>query len=116
MDTIVVVDDDEIFRDLLKTVLNLEGYQTAVVTTVDEVMPTVRRTDPALVLMDVHIRRDDTLGLLRELEHNDTLGCIPVIMTSGMDRSFECLEAGADAFVLKPFRPDEILSKIKDLI
>jgi len=116
MDTIVVVDDDKIFLELLKTVLGLEGYQPALVTSPGDVVPMVRQMDPALVLMDVHIHREDTLGALRELKQDDTLSDIPVIMTSGMDRSAECLDTGADAFVLKPFRPVEILAKIKELI
>jgi len=38
------------------------------------------------------------------------------VMTSGMDRSDECLAAGADAFLLKPFRPSEALTVIANLI
>jgi DNA-binding response OmpR family regulator len=41
---------------------------------------------------------------------------VPVVMTSGMDRSDECLDAGADAFILKPFRPSELLERVQGLI
>jgi CheY-like chemotaxis protein len=116
METIVVVDDDRVFRELLTTVLNLEGYRPVVRTTPEEVVPTVREEEPALVLMDVHIHRQDTFTTLQALKCDEALGDIPVIMTSGMDHAHECMEAGADAFVLKPFRPSEMLDKIKDLI
>jgi DNA-binding response OmpR family regulator len=116
MNTIVVVDDDQVFSGLLRTVLELEGYQVVIVPWPSDVMPAVRRVMPVLVLMDVHTGRGDTLGVLRELRADETLNGVLVVMTSGMDRSAECLAAGADAFVLKPFSPSELLAKVADLI
>ena len=116
MNTILVVDDDEVVSGLLKTVFELEGYQTVIVPRPDDVVPTARRVRPALVLMDVHICHRDTLGVLRELRADETLEAVPVVMTSGMDRSAECLTAGATAFLLKPFRPSELLTMVADLV
>lgn len=82
----------------------------------DDVMPTVRQVMPVLVLMDVHTGRGDTLDVLRELRADEALNRVSVVMTSGMDRSAECLAAGADDFILKPFSPSELLTKIADLI
>ena len=116
MNTVLVVDDDQVFSRLLRTVLELEGYQVAAVTCREDVVPAVHQARPLLVLMDVHVSRGDTLGVLRELRADETLKTMPVVMTSGMDRSDECLAAGADAFLLKPFRPSEALTVIADLI
>ncbi len=116
METIVVVDDDRVFRELLTTVLRLEGYRAVVKTRPDEVIPTVREEKPALVLMDFHIHNHDTLGALQALKQDEALSDIPVVMTSGMDHAQECRDAGADAFVLKPFRPSEMMDRINDLI
>jgi chemosensory pili system protein ChpA (sensor histidine kinase/response regulator) len=116
METIVVIDDDRVFRELLTTVLSLEGYRAVVRTTPEEVVPTVQEEKPALILMDVHIHRQDTLDTLRELKGDEALRNVPIIMTSGMDHAQECMSAGADAFVLKPFRPSEMLDKIVELI
>ena len=116
MDKVVIVDDDRVFRELLKTVLQMEGYQPVACTQPDQVLDTVQAEQPALVLMDVHIHNQDTLGTLRALKTDPELKDIPVVMTSGMDRSDECLETGADAFVLKPFRPSQLLDIISRLI
>lgn len=116
MDTIIVVDDDRVFRELLTTVLSLEGYRAVVKTRPEEVIPAVREEDPALVLMDVHIHDEDTLGTLQALKCDEALREIPVIMTSGADHAQECSYAGADAFILKPFRPSEMLQRINKLI
>ncbi|MBL7065463.1 MAG: hypothetical protein ISS49_14820 [Anaerolineae bacterium] len=54
--------------------------------------------------------------MLRELRADETLKTTPVMMTSGMDRSAECLAAGADDFLLKPFRPSKVMTMITNLI
>jgi CheY-like chemotaxis protein len=82
METIVVVDDDKVFRELLATVLDLEGYRPVVVGTAQDVVPTVREEEPALILMDIHIHKEDTLGVLRDLKSDDVLRDTPVIMTT----------------------------------
>jgi DNA-binding response OmpR family regulator len=107
--TILILDDDKTFTGLLKTVFELEGYQAAVTTRLADLMPVVHQVKPALLVMDIHVGQEDTLSALRELKSNETTKTIPVIMASGMDRSDECLNAGADAFILKPFRPTELL-------
>ena len=116
MKTVIVVDDDPVFSGLLKTVLEFEGYEAVIVPWPDDVLATARQLKPVLVLMDVHTGRGDTLGVLRELRADEALNGVLVVMTSGMDRSGECLAAGADAFLMKPFSPTELLAKIADLI
>ena len=116
MDKVLIVDDDRVFRELLKTVLQMEGYQPVACTQPDQVHDTVRDQQPALILMDVHIHNQDTLGALGALKTDQELADIPIVMFSGMDRADECLDAGADAFVLKPFRPSEMMDTISRLI
>ena len=118
MDRIIVVDDDEVFCGLLKTVLEFESYQVTVEAKPDALVPLIQQMDqkPTLVLMDVHSEQGDTLDVLRELKTDETLTTIPVVMTSGMDRSAECMDAGANAFLLKPFRPDELITLVADIV
>jgi DNA-binding response OmpR family regulator len=116
MVTIIVVDDDQVFGSLLKTILEMEGYQVVLVPWPEDVVPAVHEVQPALVLMDVHTGHGDTLGLLQELRSDKSVGDMAVVMTSGMDRSEECLAAGADAFILKPFNPSDLLAKVADLV
>ncbi|MFN2269593.1 MAG: PleD family two-component system response regulator [Anaerolineae bacterium] len=114
--TILILDDDKTFTGLLKTVFELEGYQAAVTTRLADLMPVVRQVKPALLVMDVHVGQEDTLGTLRELKSDEMTKTMPVIMASGMDRSDECLNAGANAFILKPFRPTELLEIAEQFI
>ena len=115
-DTILVLDDDRTFTGLLKTVFELEGYQAAITTNPADLMPTMEQVKPVLLVMDIHVGREDTVGVLQEIKSNERVKSIPVIMTSGMDRREECLRAGANAFILKPFRPSELLTLVEELL
>ena len=108
-DTILVLDDDRTFTGLLKTVFELEGYQAAITTNPADLMPTMEQVKPVLLVMDIHVGRE-------EIKSNERVKSIPVIMTSGMDRREECLRAGANAFILKPFRPSELLTLVEELL
>jgi two-component system KDP operon response regulator KdpE len=114
--TIYVLDDDRLFRDLLKTVFELEGYNMVPVTDTATLVPKAMETPPDLILMDVHLAQGDTFGAMRELRKVEGLASVPVIMTSGMDHRSECLQAGADVFLAKPFRPPELLGLIERLV
>ena len=115
MSTIVVVDDDRTFRRLLQTVLEMEGYEAVIESCASGVACLVRELNPDLVLMDVHVGDGNSLEALRELKADVALQDVPVLMTSGADHAAECLEAGANKFILKPFRPSELLAAIAGL-
>lgn len=114
--TVLVLDDDATFTGLLKTVFELEGYQAAVKSDPIDLIPTVNRIKPILLVMDIHAGSKDTISTLQELKSNEATKYLPVIMTSGMDRRDECLRAGANAFILKPFRPSELLNLVEELL
>lgn len=114
--TVLVLDDDKIFTGLLKTVFELEGYQAAIKSDPTDLIPTVNRIKPVLLVMDVHAGSKDTISALQELKSGEVTKTLPVIMTSGMDRGDECLRMGADAFILKPFRPSELLDLVEELL
>ena len=116
MNTLVVVDDDPVFSRLIKTVFELEGYQVELVPRPDDVLPKVRQQKPMLILMDVHSGHGDTFDVLQGLRAEEELKTVPVVMTSGVDHSARCLEDGADAFILKPFRPGELTKLVADLV
>ena len=116
MDTILVLDDDEVFTQLLETILKLEGYRPVVLAEPAELVNIVRQLNPALALLDVRFRDQKTFDVVQDLRADSTLPTMPVLMTSGIDYRQESLAAGADAFLLKPFAPKELLSAIKSLI
>ena len=91
---IIVLDDDRQFCDLIKIVLEMEGYQTTITHDPRQVLSLARQLSPVLILMDVHVANTDTFDVLDEMKLDEALKSIPVVMTSGIDYGAECRERG----------------------
>lgn len=109
---ILIVDDDRSTSTLLQTLLQIEGYASVICPRPENVLSTLKEQQADLVLMDLHLAEVDSLGVLRAIRADAEVGQVPVVMVSGMDRSYECLKAGASDFILKPFRPADLLATI----
>jgi two-component system alkaline phosphatase synthesis response regulator PhoP len=111
---ILLAEDDATMVNLLKMLLELEGY--SVVNPPIENMNIIqiaRKELPDIILMDVYLGNQNGVDIVKKFREMADLRRIKIIMTSGMNLSYECIEAGADDFVQKPYMPDELLSKIK---
>ncbi len=116
MAKILIVDDDRATTGLLKTVFQMERFKVVACPDPKRVIDVMRKEQPDLVFLDFHLAETVSLPVLREIKADPAFKDTPVIMTSGLDRSAECLEAGADRFVLKPFRPTALMIEIKALL
>jgi DNA-binding response OmpR family regulator len=112
----MVVDDDRTMSALLKTLLELDGFTVVLAPYGDMVLPTALAERPDAVLMDVYIADADGMELLRQIRLHPILHAVPVVMSSGMDVERECRAYGANAFILKPYPPDELSSTLKRVI
>lgn len=110
----MIVDDDRTMVSLLKTLFELQGFEVLTALHEDALLAALRSERPDVVLMDVFLSGLDGLELLRQLRAAKDLAGLKVIMTSGMDLSDACLEAGANAFLLKPYTPDQLLDLIQE--
>lgn len=116
MTKILVADDDAVMLGLLTTLMEMEGNKIATVTRAGEIIPAAEREQPDLILMDYYLAGGDVMETLIELKSREDLGKIPVLVASGMDREVACLRAGADGFILKPFRPAQLLERIEEML
>lgn len=116
MQKILVADDDKTFSNLVKRVLEMEGYRPVIVNRLADTISTVYQENPALIFMDVHIAGGDTFDILKEIKADAAIQSIPVVMTSGIDYSEKCAAFGADVFLVKPFRPNELLQIVKEIL
>jgi DNA-binding response OmpR family regulator len=113
---VMIVDDDRTMNSLLKTLLELDGFAVVLAPHGEMVLPTALSEKPDAVLMDVHIADADGMELLKQIRLHPLLAKLPVIMSSGMDMEYECRLIGANAFILKPYPPDELSSTLKKVI
>ncbi|NTV33282.1 MAG: response regulator [Deltaproteobacteria bacterium] len=113
---ILIVDDDEKLRKLLKEYL--EGYEFKVFTLADgeAVLNTIRKESPELVILDVMLPKKDGLEVLKEIR---AASKVPVIMLTAKGEEADRvvgLELGADDYLPKPFSPRELLARIKAVL
>ncbi len=115
-DKVMLVEDDATMQAVLRTLLEIEGFQVALSSgkhQLDEILQSICDAAPNLVLLDVHIRELSGYDVVQRIRQDPQLRQVRVIMTSGMDVKDECIAAGADDFIMKPFMPDELIDKLR---
>ncbi|HEY85909.1 MAG TPA: response regulator [Chloroflexi bacterium] len=113
---ILVVDDEPLTCDLISKILGINGFATAIVTNHKKVLETAKNEKPDLILMDYHLGATHSLEILQLLKAQTWARDIPVIITSGIDRNSVALDAGADAFLLKPFDWTELVAAVNNFV
>ena len=116
MSTIVVVDDDREVGRLMRVLFEMKNHDVVWVSTYRDIVPTVRQVLPDVVVLDVKVQGQETIDLVRQMQQDEHMAHIPVVMSSGLDCSQRCLEAGADLFVLKPFLPNQLIETVIGLL
>jgi DNA-binding response OmpR family regulator len=112
---VMLVEDDRTMRAILKTLLELERFTVAAWNgqAGEDILAQIRAESPEVILLDVHLRSTSGLDILRQIRSDTIIGGMRVLMTSGMDLKDQCLEAGADGFLLKPYMPDDLIKLIR---
>ena len=110
---VLVVDDDPIMHRVLQHYMERNGYEMLNATNGREALELADRKRPQLIVLDVLMPEMNGLTALRQLKENERTRNIPVIIvTVSADRAtyMESEVLGAAAFLLKPFRPAELLA------
>lgn len=118
---IVVVDNDEPFRDLLTDVLGDEGYRVVTSTTGADALAVIRQARPALVILDLRMEAPDAgIQLIRAMRGNPLTATLPLLLCSadvaGMAQHAPFLQEHHVPSLNKPFDLDQLLGLIRRLI
>jgi DNA-binding response OmpR family regulator len=119
MPKVLLCEDDEMMVSLLQTLLQMEGFevvQTNRNDTSDEIIDKIRREQPAIIILDVHLHKVDGFDLLKRLRQTEDLKSVRVLIASGMDYSSRSIEEGANGFIMKPYMPDELIASIRRIL
>lgn len=117
MPSILVVDDDDILRSVLRAFLRAEGFQIFTAASGPEALEIVNKEPLDLMISDIRMRPMNGIELLRAVKQSHPQ--LPVIMLtaySSRDTAREAEQLGAFAYLAKPFTNDEVTRIVKDAI
>ena len=114
--TVLVVDDEEMVREVVCTYLDREGFTTIEVIDGAAALESVAEREPDLIILDVMLPKVDGYSVLSELRKRTQ---VPVILLTAraeeVDRVLG-LELGADDYVVKPFSPRELVARVRSVL
>ena len=113
---ILVVEDEEKLAELLLDYLRREGFEGIWLHDGRDVIPQVRHEAPRLILLDLMLPGGNGLDICKEIR---TFSDVPIIMVTARVEEIDRLlglELGADDYVCKPFRPREVMARVKAVL
>jgi len=116
---VLLVDDDDKVRELVRVNLEFEGYTVREAGSANEGLEAIAEAKPDLVLLDVMMPHVDGWEMLRRIQDQYGAGAIPVVMFSGQvdeESAEQAAERGASAFVGKPFDPQQLIDRAKQIL
>ncbi|MBM3656162.1 MAG: response regulator transcription factor [Actinobacteria bacterium] len=114
MTSVMVVDDDQDLAEMLGIVLNGVGIEVDLVSRGDEVLEVFRNNPPDLVLLDIMLPGLDGVEVCKEIRKHSMR--VPIVMLTAKSETHDIvkgLEAGADDYMVKPFKPSELVARIR---
>jgi excisionase family DNA binding protein len=115
---VLLVDDDEKVRELVRVNLEFEGYKVREAGSAEEGLSAIEEAKPDLVLLDVMMPQTDGWEMLRKIQEQYGAGAIPVVMFSGkVDEKglARASASGVQAFVGKPFDLQQLIDQTKQI-
>ena len=113
---LLVVDDDQRIRDLLKEYLIKEGFIISTADCAEDAREKMRYINYDLIILDVMMPGDDGLKFTTEIRLISQTPIILLTAKSEIDSKIEGLETGADDYVTKPFSPKELVLRINSIL
>lgn len=119
MANILIAEDERDIRDLIQFTLMFAGHKITAAANGAEALELAPKVKPDLIMMDVRMPKMTGYEACREMKKLDEIKNVPVIFLSakGQDEERQTgIEAGAVAYILKPFAPDELTKQIGDIL
>ena len=117
--SLLVVDDNEMNRDLFTRRLERQGYQVTVAVDGLQALEILDKANFDLVLLDIMLPVMNGYQVLEHLKADESLSQVPVIITTSIDEAdgkAKCLALGAEDYLTKPFNPVVLKSRISDCL
>jgi len=119
MAKILIAEDEPDIRELVTFMLRFAGYEVVAASNGEDAVHTASREIPDLVIMDVRMPRMTGYDACRLMKANPNLRDVPVVFLSAKGQESEIqsgLDAGAEAYLLKPFSPAELTNRVRGIL
>jgi DNA-binding response OmpR family regulator len=116
---VLVADDDEDILLLVTTRLRRDGFDIISARTGDEALALVRERRPTLAVLDIGMPGLDGVQVLEQIRADDDLREMLVVLLTAKAQESDVrrgFEAGADAYVKKPFSPADLSARVRELL
>ncbi len=116
---VLLVDDDDKLRYLVKTVLEIEGFQTLTASNGQEALQLLQSAQPDLIVLDIMMPVMDGWTMLKKLRSNSKFAFVPVVFLTSLgsaDDQVKGFHLGADDYLPKPFRPKELSARLHKVL
>ena len=113
---ILICDDEQLIRQVIKEYLNLEGYQVDEAVDGDDAIEKAQQNEYSLIIMDIMMPNKDGYQACKEIKN---FCDVPFIMLSARSEEYDKLigfDLGIDDYVTKPFSPKELVARVKAVI
>jgi len=118
-DTILIVEDSPETLELLRRVIEKEGYRTILANDGEKGLQYALKYKPDLIILDRLLPKLPGLQVCKKLRQTDAMDNTPIIFLSVLDSEkdiIDGLKSGGDDYVTKPFSPDELLARIERVL
>ena len=115
----LVVDDDEVIRQLISVNLELEGFEVHTAVDGQDCLDTIKNVEPDVVTLDVMMPRLDGWETATRLREDPSLASVRVVLLSARAQEADLERGqriGVDAYLTKPFDPDDLVATVRRLI
>jgi two-component system phosphate regulon response regulator PhoB len=116
---ILIVEDEEDIRDLVKYNLDKEGYQTTAVESGEEGLEKCRENPPDLLVLDLMLPGIDGLRVCGQLKSDSKTNRVPIVMLTAKGEESDIvagLELGADDYITKPFNTKVLIARVRSVL
>ena len=117
--TILIIEDEGDIIELVKYNLEKEGFSVRSAEDGEKGLRVIKNLKPSLILLDLMLPGIDGLEVAKIIKKDDTLSHIPIIMLTAKSSESDIivgLEVGADDYIVKPFSPKVLISRVKAIL
>lgn len=113
---VLIVDDEEQLRNLCKILVTSLGYEVRTAEDGKDALEKLEGYNPDLIITDTNMPEMDGISLCQKIRENQQYKNIHIIAVSGLDNRDAMLNAGANCYLPKPFKLDDLERKLKQYL